>query len=185
MCSSSSSPLQTPVTILDEPRTTSVKSPLRTVENVQRQQPNSPSSYSQPPVSPTPLTVSSLHSTVSTTTAISAIHPKFQPNSSSQNQTATSISTSNSSCLILPAPAASSRRGQSVKSQPLDSGIVDPICFPTKSRQSITRKSLGFRWQRFNDVPLPYKLLLAFQVPPALRLHTTTCSQTQQILIAR
>ncbi|KAG8216591.1 hypothetical protein J3R82DRAFT_6776 [Butyriboletus roseoflavus] len=142
---SPSSPLQTPVTTLDEPHTRSNKLPLHTctinsAEHATRPQPDSPSSSSQPPAPPTPAS-SSRHSAVSTSTSMSAIQSKVQPNSPSQNLSTSSISiNSNPCCLILPEPAASLQRDHSVKvsSQPLDSGIVDPASLSTKSRQSIT-----------------------------------------------
>ncbi|KAF8547722.1 hypothetical protein OG21DRAFT_1501439 [Imleria badia] len=136
-----SSPPQTPVTTLDESHTTSVGSPLHSAEYATRPQPDSPSSSSQPPAPPTPPVSASRHSTISTSISMSAIQSRVQPNSPSQNPTMTSISNnSNSSCLILPEPAASARRDRPVKvsSQPLDSGIVDPVSLSVKSRQSIT-----------------------------------------------
>lgn len=150
MSPSTSSPPQTPVTTLDEPHTRSVKSSLHICIDYSAerttQQPDSPSSSSQSLAPPTPPVSSSLPSTVNTSTSMSAIQSKIQPNSPSQNPTTASISiNSNPSCLTLPEPAASLRRDQPVKlsPQPLDSGIVDPVSLPMKFRQSITRKSLS------------------------------------------
>lgn len=178
MCPSPSPPPQTPVTTLDEPHTRSVISPLRScpnnfVEHATRPQPDSPSSSGQPPAPPTPPAPPSRDSAVSTNTSMSAIQSKVQPNSPSQNLTTTSISIDSSpSCLILPAPAASLRRDQPVKfpSQPLDSGIVDQISLPMKSRQSITRKSLGF----IHSASITFPLVQAsFSFPGASNSTTT------------
>ncbi|KAF8137111.1 hypothetical protein EV363DRAFT_1156073 [Boletus edulis] len=132
MCPSPSSPPQTPVTTLDETHTTAIKSP--------QPQPDSPSSSSQPPASPTPPVPSSLHSTINTSTSMSALQSQVQPNYSSQNLTTTSISTNSNSCLMFPEPATSLRRDQPAKvlSEPLDPGIVDPASLSMKSCQSIT-----------------------------------------------
>lgn len=146
MCPSPSSPPQTPVTTLDEPHTSSIKSPPHTCPNNSAEHATrlQPDSSSQPPAPPTPPASSSRHSAVSTRTSMTVIQSEVQPNSASQNLTTTSISiNSNPCCSILPEPAASLQRNQSVNvsSQPLDSGIVDPASLSTKSRQSIIRKS--------------------------------------------
>lgn len=188
---SPSLPPQTPVTTLDELHTRSVKysthtCPNNSVEYATRPQPDSPSSSSQPPAPPTPPALSSRHNAVNISASMSTIQPKVQPNSPSQKLTTTSISiNSNPSCLTLPEPATSLRREQLLKvsPQPPDSGIVDAVSLSTKSRQSITRKSLTS--VRSASITFPYKLLLVFQVPPVPRLHTTAFSRTPQILIAR
>lgn len=182
MSPSSSSPQQTLVTTVDEPHTRAVKCPPHTCLE---RQPDSPSSSRAPP---TPPVSSSLTRTLSTSTSMSAIQSKTQPNPTSQNLSTASITINSSpSCPTLPEPAASLQCDQPVKlsSQPLHSGIVDPASFLVKSRQSITRKSVSFIFNTTSMTLPPQKPLSVFRVPPTPRLHPTAFPPALQTLIAR